>query len=159
MQLEGGKPVPYETKVERSDDGSLILRIMMDGRQAAETDVAFLPRADGKDTLMTVRIHTDHAVLRQALAGTAKEKLGYAPDWLLNIAMKSVMKTLAQQIEQGGALGNPTGGFISEADWERQQPPEKQREMQEWRQYDASRPMTNPDADAKRFMNGGGNRN
>jgi hypothetical protein len=156
MELEGGKPVPYETRVERSDDGSLIVRIMMDGRQAAETDVAFLPRADGKDTLMTVRIHTDHAVLREALAGTSKARLAYAPDWMLNLTARPLLRQLAGQIEHGQAVGDPMHGFQSEADWEASLPPDKQKQMQEWRQYDASRPMTDPDSDAKKFLNGAG---
>jgi hypothetical protein len=153
MELEGGKPVPYETKVERKDDGGLIVRIMMNGKQAAETDVAFLPQSGGKDTLMTIRIHTDHAVLREALAGTSKARLAYAPDWMLNLTARPVLRQIAGQIEQGAAVGDPMHGFQSEADWESSLPPDKQREMQEWRQYDASRPMTDPDADAKRFMN------
>ena len=153
MELEGGKPVPYETKVERSDDGSLIVRIMMDGRQAAETDVAFLPRADGKDTLMTVRIHTDHAVLREALAGTSQARLAYAPDWMLNLTARPLLRQLAGQIEQGEAVGDPMHGFQSEADWEGSLPPDRQRQMQEWRQYDASRPSVDPDADAAKAMN------
>ena len=117
MQLEGGQPVPYELHVERTFDQRLDLTLTMGGRQGAETHVAFTPQDNGQATLMTVKVHTDHAVLRQALAGTSKEKLGYAPDWLLNIAMKSVLKTLAEQIEQGETLGNPTGGF--------EQPPEQ----------------------------------
>jgi hypothetical protein len=154
MALEGGKPVPYETKIDRNDDGSRVVRIMMAGKQAAEIDVALLPRNGGKDTLMTVRIHTDHAVLREALAGTSKARLAYAPDWMLNLTARPVLRQLAAQIEQGEAVGDPMHGFQSEADWESSLPPDKQREVQEWRQYDASRPMTDPDADAKRFMNG-----
>src|SRR3954451_21373846 len=152
MELEGGKPVPYETKVERADDGSLIVRIMMNGKQAAETDAAFLPQNGGKDTLMTVRIHTDHAVLRDALAGTSKARLAYAPDWKLNLTARPLLRQIAGQIEQGQAVGDPMHGFQSEADWESSLPPDKQKEVQEWRQYDASRPMTDPDADAKKFL-------
>ena len=155
MELEGGKPVPYETKVERTDDGGLILRIMMAGKQAAETDVALVPQDGGKGTLMTVRIYSDHAVLRDALAGTSKARLAYAPDWMLNLTARPLLRQIAGQIEQGQAVGDPMHGFQSQADWEASLPPDKQREMQEWHQYDASRPMTDPDADAKKFMNGG----
>ena len=155
MELEGGKPVPYETKVERSDDGSLIVRIIMNGKQAAGTDAAFVPQNGDKDTLMTVRIHTDHAVLREVLAGTSKARLAYAPDWMPNLTARPVLRQLAGQIEQGEAVGDPLHGFQSEADWESSLPPDKQREVQEWRHYDASRPMTDPDADAQKFMNGG----
>jgi hypothetical protein len=155
MELEGGKPVSYETKVERNDDNSLVVRIMMNGKQAAETDVALFPRNDGKDTLMAVRIHTDHAALREALAGTSKARLAYAPDWMLNLTARPVLRQLAGQIEQGEAVGDPMHSFQSQADWEASLPPDKQREVQEWRQYDASRPMTDPNADANKFLNGG----
>ena len=132
MNLEGGRPVPYETKVDRADDGSLVVRVMMDGRQAAITNVAFVPQDGGKATLIAVKIHTDHAVLRDTLAGTSKA-----------------------QIEAGDAVADPMQGVQSDADREAALPPDKQKQEQEWRQYDASRPMTNPDEDAKRFMNGG----
>ena len=113
------------------------------------------PRNGGKDTLMTVRIHTDHAVLREALAGTSKARLAYAPDWMLNLTARPLLRQLAGQIEQGQAVGDPMHGFQSQADWEASLPPDKQREVQEWRQYDASRPMTDPNADAQKFLNGG----
>lgn len=157
MQLEGGKPVPYETKVEEADGGGLVVRVMMDGRQAAETNVSFAPRDDGKDTLIAAKVHADHAVLREALAGTSKARLAYAPDWMLNLAMRPVLQKLAAQIESGEALGDPMQGWQSEADWEASLPPEKQKQLEEWRQYDASRPTTDPNADARRYMSGGGN--
>lgn len=153
MNLEGGKPVPYETKVERTDDGGLTVRVMMDGRQAAVTDVAFLPRNDGKDTLIAVKIHTDHAVLRDTLAGTSKARLAYAPDWMLNLTAHPLLQQIAQQIEAGDAVADPMQSVQSEADREAALPPDKQKQEQEWRQYDASRPTTEPDADANRFLN------
>jgi hypothetical protein len=159
IELEGGKPVPYETKVERADDGALAVRVMMGGRQAAVTDVAFLAQNGGNDTLMTVKIHTDHAVLREALAGTSKARLAYAPDWMLNLTARPVLSKLAERIDKGEAVGDPMHGFQPQADWEASLPPEKQRKVQEWRQYDASRPMVDPDADAKKFLNGGGKGN
>jgi hypothetical protein len=104
---------------------------------------------------MAVKVHTDHAVLRQALAGTSKARLGYAPDWMLNLTIRPVLQQLAAKIESGDALGDPMHGFQSQADWEASLPPEQQKQMQEWRQYQASRPMTDPNADAKRYLNGG----
>src|SRR3982750_4846728 len=95
-----------------------------------------------------------HAVLRDALAGTSKARLAYAPDWMLNLTARPVLRQLAGQIEQGRAVGDPMHGFQSQADWEASLPPEKQKQMQEWRQYDASRPMTDPDAAANKFLNG-----
>jgi hypothetical protein len=73
---------------------------------------------------------------------------------MLNLTARPVLRQLAGQIEQGQPVGDPMQGLQSQADWESSLPPDKQREIQEWHQYDASRPMTDPDADAKRFMNG-----
>ena len=147
--------MPYETKVDRADDGSLVVHVMMDGRQAAITNVAFVSQDGGKATLIAVKIHTDHAVLRDALAGTSKARVAYAPDWMLNLASHPLLQQIAQQIEAGDAVADPMQGVQSDADREAALPPDKQKQEQEWRQYDASRPMTNPDEDAKRFMNGG----
>ena len=49
---------------------------------------------------MVARIHSDHTVLRTALAGTNKARLAYAPDWMLNLAMRPLLQQLATQIEQ-----------------------------------------------------------
>src|ERR1041385_8453138 len=155
MDLEGGKAVPYETRVDEADDGRMIVRLLMDGRQAAETDATFTPESGGQATLIAVQVHADHSVLRDALAGTSKARLAYAPDWMLNLAMRPVLQKLAQQIESGEGLGDPMLGWQSEADWEASLPPEKQKQLQEWRQYDASRPTIDPNADAQRYMSGG----
>ena len=155
MELEGGKPVPYETKVERTDDGGLILRIMMAGKQAAETDVALVPQDGGKGHAddrqdsqrpcgaprRACRNVEGAAGLRARLDAQPHRAPAAAPDRRADRA--------------GQAVGDPMHGFQSQADWEASLPPDKQREMQEWHQYDASRPMTDPDADAKKFMNGG----
>jgi hypothetical protein len=155
MQLEGGKPVPYQTKVYQSEDGRLIMRLLFNGRQGAETHISFTPENGGKDTLIAVKVHSDHAVLRDALAGTSKAKLAYAPDWMLNLATRPVLQKLAEQIESGEALGDPMHGFQSQADWEASLPADQQKQVQQWRQYEASRPTTDPNADAQRYMNGG----
>jgi hypothetical protein len=152
--FEGGTPVAYELKVDHTLDQRLVVTLYFAGQQGAQADLTFTPQNDGKDTLITGRIHGDHSVLRTALAGTSKARLAYAPDWMLNLTARPLLRQLAGQIEQGQAVGDPIHGFQSEADWEGSLPPDKQRQMQEWRQYDASRPMTDPDADAKRFMNG-----
>lgn len=102
---------------------------------------------------MSVKLHAQGAVIREELAGTSKAKLGYAPDWLLNLTFRPVLQKLAAQIESGAQIGDPMRGFQSQADWESSLPPDKQRQMEEWRQYDASRPTTDPNADAQRYLN------
>jgi hypothetical protein len=154
MQLEG-KAIGYQTRVEDGPDGQLVMRLMFDDRQAAETHLSLTPQNGGQDTLIAVKVRADHAVLRDVLAGTSKAKLAYAPDWMLNLTMRPVLQKLAEDIEKGEAPGNPMQGFQSEAEWESSLPPEKQKQLQEWRQYDASQPTMDPNADAQRFMRGG----
>ena len=155
IDLEGGKPIPYELKVDRALDQRLDLALMMDGKQGAQVAVTFAPQDGGQATLITARVHADHAVLRETLAGTDKARLAYAPDWLLNITLRPVLQKLAGQIERGETVGDPMHGFQSQADWEASLPPDKQKQIQEWRQYDASRPTVDPNADAQKYLKGG----
>jgi hypothetical protein len=156
VQLEGGKPLAYALKLDRISDEQMLVTLIMNGREGAETRLSFTPQGDGKATLVTAKTTTDGAVLREALAGTSKEKLGYAPDWLFNLTIRPVLHQFAEQVEQGGTLGDPMQGFQSQADWEAQLPPEKQREVQAWRQYDAARPTVDPNGAAKNYMSTSG---
>jgi hypothetical protein len=153
--FEGGTPVAYEMKIDRTPDQRLVITLLFNGLQGAVADIAFTPQNDGKDTLIATRIHTDHSVLRTALAGTDKARLAYAPDWMLNLTMKPVLKQLAAQIEQGQAAtfqGMSPGE--AEAQWESQLNEEQRQEVADWRQYDATRPAVDPTADAQHYMNG-----
>jgi hypothetical protein len=80
-------------------------------------------------------------VLRTALAGTNKAKLAYAPDWMLNLSMRSLLQQLAQQIEQGGtpALEGLTQAD-AEAQWESNLTDQQRQGLAEWRQSEATRP-------------------
>jgi hypothetical protein len=148
--FEGGKPVPFELKVDREPDRKLIVHMMFDGREGGRTEIDFAPQGDGTQTTVTARAHAERAVLTEALAGTSRARLAYAPDWMLNLlTVRPLLQQLAQQIESGEQTS--IGGM---AEQESQLSPDEQRQEQEWRQYDASRPTTNPNADAQRFMNG-----
>src|SRR4051794_31185759 len=52
-QFAGGKPMPYELRVERSAGQRLLVRIMFDGREGGRTEIAFAPQNGGQDTLVT----------------------------------------------------------------------------------------------------------
>ena len=151
--FDGGRSIPYEVKLDRGDNRQLTVTVLFDGRQGAEADLNFVRADGGKATLMTAHIHGDHAVLREVLAGTDKAKLGYAPDWMLNLAARPLLARLADQIEKG-----ETGAadFGSDGNREDQLTPDQRNEVQEWRQYDATRPTTDPDASAQQYMNGNG---
>ncbi|MFL6727971.1 MAG: hypothetical protein ACJ8FS_15880 [Sphingomicrobium sp.] len=149
--FEGGTPMPYEMRVERTADRQLLVHLLFNGREGATTELLFAPQDDGKDTLVSGTVHADRPVLREALAGTSSARLAYAPDWMLNLLMvRPLLQQVAQQIEQGQEV--QVAG-MSEAEWESNLSPDQQRQVQEWRQYDAARPSVDPDADADRAMN------
>lgn len=153
--FEGGTPVPYEIKVDRTLDQKLSLSIMFSGRQGAVVDIELSPRDGGNSTLVAAQIQADKAVLRPVLAGTDKARLGYAPDWMFNLTFKPVLKQLAAQIEQGqrATIGMTEGE--AQAQWEANLSDEQRDAVANWRQRDATRPSTNPDADADRYLNAG----
>ena len=94
-------------------------------------------------------------MLRTALAGTDKARLAYAPDWMLNLTLKPVLKQVADQIEQGQAAtfqGMSEGE--AEAQWENNLSDDQKKDVAEWRQYDATRPAVDPNADAQNYANG-----
>jgi len=150
--FDGGKPVPYRLTVDRTADQHLTVHVLFDGREGGSAELQFTPRNDGKDTLVTGRVHTDHQVLSTALAGSSSARLAYAPDWMLNLlTLHPLMQQIGMQIERGGDAQVPG---LSEADWEASLTPDQQRQVQEERQYEATRPSVDPEADAQRFQNG-----
>ena len=147
--FEGGTPVPYEIKIDRTLDQKLLITLLFAGRQGAEAELVFTPRNGGDETLITTRIHGERSVLRTALAGTSRARLAYAPDWMLNLSAKPVLRQLAEQIEQGGAPGNAFAGMTAgqaQAQWEAGLSDEQRATVSEWRQYDATRPSVDPSA-------------
>lgn len=150
--FDGGKPVPYEIQVDRLPDERLTVHLLFDGHEGGRTDILFTPQNAGQDTLVTATAHGERAVLGETLAGTSEARLAYAPDWMLNLlTLRPLLKQIAGQIEQGQPAAIPG---MSQADWEAKLSPDEQHQMQEWQQYDAARPTTDPNADAQRFMDG-----
>ena len=95
-------------------------------------------------------------MLRPVLAGTSKARLAYAPDWMFNLTFKPVLQQLAEKIERGEiARFDGMSEGEAQAQWESNLSDEQRNEVAEWRQYDATRPAINPDADAQRQSNGG----
>jgi hypothetical protein len=143
--FEGGTPMPYEIKVDRTLDQRLVIDLVFDGKQGAQADLTFIPRNDGKDTLVTAKIHADRSVLRSALAGTSNARLAYAPDWMLNLTARPLLQQLAQQIEQGesASLDGITAGE-AQARWESNLTDERREQYSEWQQYQATRPSVDP---------------
>lgn len=151
--FEGGNPVPYEIKIDRIADQQLKVSLYFAGQEGAQAELDFIPRNDGKDTLVVTKIHSNHSVLRTALAGTDKAKLAYAPDWMLNMSVRPVLQQLAAEVEKGAAADFG----MSEADSGPEPQPYAANEqpdlVSEAQQEEATRPLVDPDADAKRHMN------
>jgi hypothetical protein len=151
MRFAEGPQVPYTLTLDRTPGERLVMHLMLDGRQGAEADFTFTPQENGEATLVTARVRADRAVLREALAGTSKARLGYAPDWMLNLTLKPLLRQIGEQIEQGERVSDRGQGFGTEA----QLSPEEREQAARWRQYDATRPMVDPDQAARKFLKGG----
>lgn len=146
--FDGGTPMPYEIKVDRELDRRLTVSILFGGREGARAQFDFMPGDGGKDTLIVTHIHGDSSALREALAGTSRARLAYAPDWMLNLAAGPPLRELAAQID---ANGEAAFGEAQPADaathWQNDLTDDQRNDMQEWQQYDATRPSVDPDAD------------
>ncbi len=156
--FDGGAPMAYELKIDRTPDQQLVLKLFFAGKQGAEADMDFVPQNDGKDTLVIARVHGDNSVLRTALAGTNKARLAYAPDWMLNLAMRPVLRQLGQQIEERGTAGDAFQGWSpadAEANWEARLTPEEREAVAAGQQYEATRPAVDPNAEARGYLNDG----
>lgn len=148
--FDGGTPTPYELKVERTLDQRLVVTLFFSGRQGAEADLTFTPRNDGKDTLISAKIHSDHSVLRTVLAGTSKARLAYAPDWMLNLTLKPVLEQLATKIEEGEVASfDGLTPADAEARWESNLSSDQREEASQWQLRERRRELIRPDpADA-----------
>ena len=154
--FEGGKPAHYEIRIDRSLDQALLVTLFFEGKEGGEVAIDFTSRDGGASTLVASRIHANRAVLRQVLAGTSQSRMAYAPDWMLNLTFKPVLQQLASQIEQGQSAKIPAlGEGEAEAQWESNLSDEQRNQMDEWRQYDATRPATDPNAAAQHYLEGG----
>jgi hypothetical protein len=151
--FEGGTAMPYALTIDHELDHRLLLHLSFAGREGAGAELTFSPRNNGADTLVTAKLHGDHEVLRSALAGTSRARLAYAPDWMLNLAMRPLLQQLATQIEQGGPPGAALAGWSpsdAEAQWESQLTPEQRGAVAQWQQYEATRPAVDLSSNAAR---------
>lgn len=115
LRLEGGQPLPYELKLDQIVDEHITARLIIDGAPAVSAGIDFAPRDGGQATLMILRVDAEQSVLRRSLAGTSKAKLGYAPDWMLNIAARRILRDLAAGIEGKGTAGDLAAGSLAAA--------------------------------------------
>jgi len=103
-----------------------------------------------------LRLHNAEAfgaVLRDKLAGTKQARLAYAPDWLLNLTFRPVLKSIGEDIEKEQDFASILRSG-SEADGNGMSSPEQQRMMDARQQYEATQPISDPNADAEKYLRG-----
>ena len=154
--FEGGTPVHYDMAVDRVADRQLMVTLSFAGRQGGTAEIDFTPQEGSKATLVKLKLHGNRSVLSSVFAGTDKAKLAWAPDWGLNLAARPLLGQLAGEIERGelARFDGPTSEGEAEAQWEQNATDEQRKEIQEYRQYEATRPFVDPDAAAANYTSG-----
>lgn len=149
--FEGAKPIPYEIQIDRSSLKHLAVHVFLDGHEGGTVEVDFVPENDGTETLVKARAHGDTEALSSALSGTSMARMAYAPDWMLNLfTVRPLLRQIGNQIETGKAVPSDEDEPSQQASLS----PDQQRKIDKWRQYEASQPMTDPNLDAKRYLEG-----
>lgn len=148
--FEGGTPIAYQMNVDRIPGRQLVVTLLFAGEEGARAEFDFTPQDGGKATLIAARIHGDHRVLSQVLAGTSRARLAYAPDWVLNLAARSLLTEIAGEIDRGemARFTGPTSQGEAQAQWEQNLSEDQRNNVEAWREYDATRPSIDPDAAA-----------
>lgn len=154
--FEGGTPMPYAIRIDRIPDRQIVVTLFFSGQQAAAATIDFAPEERGKTTMISARIHGYRQVLRSALAGTSNARLGYAPDWALNLAARPLLAQLAGQIEQGDTVEIAPAMTQADAEeqWEQNLSDQQRDGLQQYNQYEATRPTVDPNTAAAAYMNG-----
>ena len=140
--FEGGTPMPYKLEIEEPGERQLHLTLTFAGKPGAEADVQVTGQPGGADSLVVARFHGDREGLRTALAGTDKARLAYAPDWMLNLAGRPLLRQFAAMIEHGelSPLSGASAAADARAKWEANLTPDQRQQVADWQQYEATRP-------------------
>lgn len=157
--FEGGTPMPYEVKVDRTLDRQFVVTLFFSGQPGAAATIDFAPEEGGKMTMISARIHGDRQVLRSALAGTSNARLAYAPDWALNLAARPLLAQLAAQIDQGdlAEIAPAMTQADAEEQWEQNLSDEQREGLRQYNQYETTRPTVDPNTAAATYMDGNTN--
>lgn len=145
----------YEVKLDKTRDEKLDVTVLLNKAKASEVHFTFTPQNGGAETLVTADVAVDQAVMREAFAGTPQEKLSQVPDLAYRVGMQRMLKEWAERIEDGLPLAE---GAESWMEPEHEPSPamaaqERRWEEQERRQA-ATKPMVDPGADARKYLNG-----
>jgi hypothetical protein len=143
------------TTIDRDPGKSLDLKVMIQGRQAVRMRFGVEPANGGADTRLTGDIDVDQAVLRESIReqGGDDAKLPAIPSFAFDMAMKKVVAEIGQKIEAGEPLNGSRSTLAMATTPEPSPSASESRWEQSRRQEAATKPMVDPDADARKYLN------
>jgi hypothetical protein len=149
--------------IERIPNKSLDLKVMMDGRQAVRMKFGFEPTNGGAETLLTGDIDVDQDLLRASMRKKhgSDVALPNIPDFAFKMIMQKLLTEAANDIEHGEPLSGASRSLAMAREPQESTDPTERRFEEEWKQREATRPVSNaapmvdPDADARKYLNGG----
>ncbi|HKX91852.1 MAG TPA: hypothetical protein VJM15_05430 [Sphingomicrobium sp.] len=143
------------TTIDRDPGKSLDLKVMIEGKQAVRMRFGVEPANGGADTRLTGDIDVDQAVLRESIReqGGDDAKLPAIPSFAFDMAMKKVVAEIGKKIEAGEPLGGSRSTLAMATSPDPSPSASESRWEQRRRQEAATRPMVDPDADARKYLN------
>jgi hypothetical protein len=157
----------FQILVDKSGADKLDVVTKFDGATSTEVHFTFTPKDNGAATLVNAEVSVDEAVMHKAFQGTSKENLGNLPKIAFVDGMQRMMQKYGERIENGmpvatASEGWQTGPMASPPpEFYEGMAPDQLAEVraQEAReqQRSAAKPMNDPNADAQRYLNQGGN--
>ena len=160
-QWHGG----MQTFVERTGDSKLDVITKFDNVTATAAHFIFTPADGGKATQVAATVSVDQAVMHKAFEGTPRAQVGALPQAAFDAGMRRQIAKYAERIEAGGPLNLASEGWMTGSgeppeEFYEGMAPEMRAEVrqhdEEERMQNVTAPMVDPNADAARYMNGGG---
>jgi hypothetical protein len=146
VKSESG-PVAYQVEVEKVADRSIDVVWDISGDEAGHLHLGFAP--DGKgNTMVTGTVKADAQKIRDTL-GYSAASFPTGSSFAMDAGLSTMLADAAKKIEDG----EPIGAFgkridVSDGDWSRT----GRNYAEEARQREATRPIVNPDADARKYL-------
>jgi hypothetical protein len=148
--------VPIEVQTEKTEDKKLDVKVLINHETATEAHFTFTPQKDGAETLVKASVSVDQTVMRKAFAGTeAGARFANIPDFAYRMAMQRMLQKWAGRLDSGMPMtdGYATA-FAKPSELDPSYANSESRYEQRRKQEKASEPMVDPDANARRYLNG-----
>lgn len=143
-----GESVQYEVKLDEVRDKSIDLRFTLDAKEAGRLHLDFAPDGDDQ-TMITGTVDADQHLIYDKL-GSHAGSIPNSPALAFNLGLKSMLEKAAEKIEKGEPLGRAIDGF----EMRHEEYSDSARRAAEYRrQREATEPMVDPDAAARRYLN------